>query len=342
MPKDKLLDDYRVPFFEVASPLASALAGAPGDGQPPVKLDKKAVQAGVDKAVGHDLEKTLEKSLRSAVGQAVERATEGARALAANQAFSLAQYDPQAKPFSRGSKVDDQKRLAELGQRLDGLQNRLHAQKTERVLLVLQGMDSSGKDGTIRAVFREVDPLGLKVTAFGVPSDYEAHHDFLWRVHARVPAAGELTIFNRSHYEDVLVPRVLGSIDAAECERRYRHIRAFEALLAESGTTVIKCFLHISKDEQRDRLQARADDPEKHWKLDRSDIEARKHWDAYQAAYETALAATSTPQAPWYVIPANSKAHRNVMVAELICQAMEALKLDYPPFDASLVGVKIV
>jgi len=259
-----------------------------------------------------------------------------------NAAFSLGQYDPAGKPFSQGSKSDDLKRMAELGQLLDVLQNRLHAQKTERVLLVLQGMDSSGKDGTIRSVFREVDPLGLHVTAFRVPSEYEAQHDFLWRVHARVPAGGELTIFNRSHYEDVLVPRVLGSIDLAECQRRYRHIRQFESLLADTGTTVIKCFLHISKDEQRERLQERADDPEKHWKLDRSDIEARKHWSDYQAAYEDVLAATSTEYAPWYVIPANSKTHRNVMVAELMCQTMQGLTLNYPEIDPSLIGIKIV
>jgi len=258
------------------------------------------------------------------------------------QTFSLAQYDPDAKPFSRGSKSDDLKRLGELGQRLDALQNRLHAQKIARVLLVLQGMDSSGKDGTIRSVFREVDPLGLHVTAFRVPSEYEAQHDFLWRVHARVPAGGELTIFNRSHYEDVLVPRVLGGIDMAECRRRYRHIREFEALLADTGTSIIKCFLHISKDEQRARLQERADDPEKHWKLDRSDIEARKRWDEYQAAYEDALAATSTEQAPWFVIPANSKTHRNVMVAELMCSVMQGLPLNYPKVDPSLIGIKIV
>lgn len=256
--------------------------------------------------------------------------------------FSLTQYDPAEKPFSRGGKSDDLKYVAELGQQLDALQNRLHAQKKERVLLVLQGMDSSGKDGTIRSVFREVDPLGLHVTAFRVPSEYEAQHDFLWRVHARVPAGGELTIFNRSHYEDVLVPRVLGSIDLAECRRRYRHIREFEALLADTGTTIIKCFLHISKDEQRERLQARADDPDKHWKLDRSDIDARKLWGDYQAAYEDALAATSTEQAPWYVIPANSKGHRNVMVAELMCQAMQGLTLNYPEVDPSLIGIRIV
>ena len=164
-------------------------------------------------------------------------------------------------------------------------------------------MDTSGKDGTIRAVFHDVDPLGLRIVPFKAPSEREAAHDFLWRVHSQAPAAGELTMFNRSHYEDVLVPRVLKQIDDEECERRYRHIREFEALLADSGTTIVKCFLHISKDEQRARLQARIDDPTKHWKFDVSDLEARKQWDDYQSAYQDALGATSTEYAPWYMIP---------------------------------------
>lgn len=209
------------------------------------------------------------------------------------------------------------------------------------MLLVLQGMDTSGKDGTVRAVFRDVDPLGLRIVPFKAPTPIEAAHDFLWRVHAQVPAAGELAIFNRSHYEDVLVPRVLGTIDDKECERRYRQIRDFETMLAENGTTIVKCFLHISKEEQRERLQARIDDPTKHWKFDIADLDARKHWDAYQAAYRDALAATSAEHAPWYVIPANSKTHRNVMIAELLLRAMTEMKLQYPPPKPELEGVKV-
>jgi PPK2 family polyphosphate:nucleotide phosphotransferase len=255
--------------------------------------------------------------------------------------FSLEAIDAAAKPFSTGTKEGDRDRLAEIGSKIDLQQERLHAQRHQRVLLVLQGMDTSGKDGTIRGVFHEVDPLGLRIVAFRAPTPIEASRDFLWRVHLQVPAAGELAIFNRSHYEDVLVPRVMGQIDAAECERRFRQIRDFEAMLTETGTTIIKCLLHISKDEQKNRIQARIDDPAKHWKFDVSDLEARKHWDAYEAAYRDALAATSTEHAPWYVVPANSKSHRNLMVAELLLRLMEDLKLEYPPEKPELKGLKI-
>ncbi|WP_321919563.1 PPK2 family polyphosphate kinase [Paraburkholderia tropica] len=255
--------------------------------------------------------------------------------------FALADVDPSAKPFSTGSKDGDRDHLTEVGQKIDVQQERLHAQRHDRVLLVLQGMDTSGKDGTIRGVFHEVDPLGLRIVAFRAPTPIEASRDFLWRVHMQVPAAGELAIFNRSHYEDVLVPRVLGQIDAAECERRYAQIRDFERMLAETGTTIIKCMLHISKDEQKRRIQARIDDPTKHWKFDVSDLEARKQWDAYQLAYQDALAATSTDYAPWYVIPADSKTHRNVMVAELLLRLMDGLKLEFPPAKPELNGMKI-
>ncbi|CAB3752686.1 PPK2 family polyphosphate kinase [Paraburkholderia humisilvae] len=256
-------------------------------------------------------------------------------------AFNLAAFDAGAKPFSSGSKESDRERLLELGTKLDAQQERLHAQRLQRVLLVLQGMDTSGKDGTIRAVFHEVDPLGLRIVPFKAPTPAEAAHDFLWRVHAQAPAAGELTIFNRSHYEDVLVPVVLGELNRTQRERRYRHIRDFEAMLADNGTTIIKCMLHISKDAQRERLQSRIDDPTKHWKFDVSDLDARKLWDKYQDAYCDALAATSTDYAPWYVIPADSKTHRNVMIGELLVRAMESLKLEFPPPKASLKGVII-
>ena len=255
--------------------------------------------------------------------------------------FALSGFDPSVKPFSTGTKEGDRERLAAVGTQIDSLQERLHAQRERRVLLVLQGMDTSGKDGTVRAVFHEVDPLGLRIVPFKAPTPIESAHDFLWRVHAQAPAAGELTVFNRSHYEDVLVPAVLGTIDADERARRYRHIREFEALLADSGAAIVKCMLHITKDEQRARLQARIDDPTKHWKFDVSDLDARKRWDAYQSAYQDALAATSTEYAPWYVIPAVSKTHRNLMVAELLLRTLESLKLEFPPAKESLKGVKI-
>jgi PPK2 family polyphosphate:nucleotide phosphotransferase len=257
------------------------------------------------------------------------------------ETFALTDYDPGAKPFSAGSKPADRERLAECAVRLDEMQERLHAQRLERVLLILQGMDTSGKDGTIRAVFHEVNPLGLRIASFRAPTPEEAAHDFLWRVHRHAPAAGELTVFNRSHYEDVLVPRVLGQLSDGELAQRCRHIRHFEELLIDSGTAILKCFLHISKDEQRRRLQARIDDPTKHWKFDLSDIEARKHWDDYQLAYRDALAATSTERAPWYVIPADSKSHRNLMVAALLLRVFEGLNLEYPPPKESLTGITI-
>ena len=258
-----------------------------------------------------------------------------------NGKFALTDFDPASKPFSAGSKEADRARLSEIGERLDELQERLHAQRRQRVLLVLQGMDTSGKDGTVRAVFHEVDPLGLRIVPFKAPTPLELAHDFLWRVHANAPAAGELTVFNRSHYEDVLVPRVLKQIDDAQTERRYKHIRYFEELLIDAGATIIKCFLHISKDEQKRRLQARIDDPTKHWKFDVSDIEARKFWDPYQDAYRDALAATTTEYAPWYVIPADSKTHRNVMIAELQLRELEGMKLEFPPAKEALKGVKV-
>ncbi|RKP49451.1 PPK2 family polyphosphate kinase [Trinickia fusca] len=258
-----------------------------------------------------------------------------------SETFALTDYDTAAKPFSTGTKQADRERLAEFAVRLDEMQERLHAQRCERVLLVLQGMDTSGKDGTIRAVFHEVDPLGLRIAPFKAPTPDEAAHDFLWRVHAHAPAAGELTVFNRSHYEDVLVPRVLGQLSHGDLVRRYHHIRQFEELLADSGTAILKCFLHISKDEQRRRLQSRIDDPTKHWKFDVSDLEARKQWDEYQAAYRDALTATSTERAPWYVVPADSKTHRNLMVAALLLRVFEGLNLAYPPAKESLKGITI-
>jgi PPK2 family polyphosphate:nucleotide phosphotransferase len=255
--------------------------------------------------------------------------------------FSLSDFDPAAKPFSSGLKDEDKARLLEIGAKLDTQQECLHAQQKRRVLLVLQGMDTSGKDGTIRAVFHDVDPLGLRIVPFKAPTPVELAHDFLWRVHSQAPAAGELTIFNRSHYEDLLVPTVLGALDEEAFAQRCCHIRQFEELLAYSGTAIVKCMLHISKDEQRERLQARIDDPSKHWKFDIADLDARNQWDKYQAVYQDALAATSTEYAPWYVIPADSKTHRNVMVAELLLRTFEALQLEYPPAKESLKGVKV-
>ncbi len=229
--------------------------------------------------------------------------------------------------------------IAGFSERLNALQELLHAAGTQGVLLVLQGMDTSGKDGAIRRVFSQVSPLGVRAEAFGPPSDEERRHDYLWRVHAKMPKRGELAIFNRSHYEDVLVTRVRGWIDRATWERRYAHIRHFERMLHDEGIRVIKCYLHISKQEQKKRLQARIDDPAKQWKLQPSDFDDRRHWDDFILAYEEALAATSTEFARWHVIPADSKLWRDRFLIELLVNELQGLDLTppKPSFDVDSV-----
>ena len=237
------------------------------------------------------------------------------------------------------AKPDEAKLLSGLFERLNKLQNTLYAAKSRGLLLVLQGMDTAGKDGVIRHVFTHVSPLGVRAQAFAAPTEEEKRHDFLWRIHSKVPALGEMVIFNRSHYEDVLVPQVRGWLKPAQVEKRLAHIRHFEALLHDEGITVLKCYLHISKAEQKKRLQARLDDPHKHWKLQPSDFEDRQLWPKFAEAYEDALSATSTPDAPWYVVPADSKPYRDLFVADLLVQTLESMKLEMPKplFDLSKV-----
>jgi PPK2 family polyphosphate:nucleotide phosphotransferase len=222
------------------------------------------------------------------------------------------------------------------------VQDRFYALKKDKLLLVLQGIDTSGKDGTIRSVFQAVDPLGVRAVSYRAPTEPEKDRDFLWRHHRDVPGKGEIVIFNRSHYESVLIEYVRGWIDAAERRRRFAHIVAFEQLLVETGTTVIKCFLHISEDEQRRRLQERIDDPDKHWKFNPQDLEERKLWDKYQGAYEALLSRTGTLHAPWYVVPSDSKTHRNLMVTEILLATLRALAPSYPPGQAQIAGLKVV
>jgi PPK2 family polyphosphate:nucleotide phosphotransferase len=229
----------------------------------------------------------------------------------------------------------------ELTEEIAKLQEKLYAARDQKLLLILQGMDTSGKDGTVRALFAQINPMGLHATGFVAPTDKEKAHDFLWRVHARVPGKGEIGIFNRSHYEDVLVPRVSGDLDDDARERRFAQIRDFERLLAETGTTVMKVFLHISKSEQRERLQARLDDPEKHWKFDPADLAARTKWDVYQRAYADMINATDRDHAPWYVVPADSKTHRNLIIAHLLLETMQGMKLAWPAPKADMSKVKI-
>ena len=257
------------------------------------------------------------------------------------KAFSLADRDADSKRGLPEAKAERVALLGTLGERLDALQDVLAAEAKHKILLVLQGMDTSGKDGTIRNVFGTVDPLGVRVSAFKVPSEAERAHDYLWRVHAQVPAAGEIVIFNRSHYEDVLVTRVHGWVDAAECKRRYAQINDFERMLTETGTTIVKCMLHISKDEQRKRLEERRTDPVKRFKFSMGDLEERKLWDGYMTAYEQALSATSTEYAPWHVVPANSNSTRNACVGALLVAAIERLKPAYPEPTTDLSKIVI-
>ena len=234
-------------------------------------------------------------------------------------------------PANDKGKAAAEEDIQALLEKLRRLQERLYAGSAQALLIVLQGMDTSGKDGTIKHVMSGVNPQGCRVTSFKVPTSTELAHDFLWRVHHEVPPRGVIGIFNRSLYEDVLVTRVHGQITDKVAEQRFVHINNFEKLLAQSGTTVLKFFLHISKSEQRKRLEARLHDPEKHWKFNPSDLEERKLWSKYQAAYETAIAATSTEYASWYVVPANRKWYRNLVVATTVVTALERMKLKRMP-----------
>ncbi len=255
--------------------------------------------------------------------------------------FQLAKINPADSPFLDGDQAAQLDEIDALAMELDEMQNLLHAEGRRKVLLVLQGMDTSGKDGTVRWVFSRTSPLGVRVTAFKAPSEDERARDYLWRCHAVVPRNGEIAVWNRSHYEDVLVPVVEGWIDKAEARRRYAQINDFERLLVETGTVIVKCMLHIDKNEQRERLQARVDTPGKQWKFSMGDLEVRAKWDAYQRAYDAALRNTSTAHAPWYVIPANNKRHRNLMIARLLMKTLRRMKLQTPAADPALRGMII-
>ena len=255
--------------------------------------------------------------------------------------FDLKRFDPADRPFSSGDKATDKAATEALALDLDALQNLFYADKRYKLLVVLQGTDTSGKDGTIRGVFGQMSALGVHTIGWKAPSDAERAHDYLWRIHQQMPGAGEVMLFNRSHYEDVLVPVVRGWITKEETAQRYVQINDFERMLVETGTVVLKFFLHISKDEQRVRLQTRLDDPTKHWKFALGDLEDRKHWDAFQVAYSAMIAATGTACAPWTVVPADSKTHRNLVVATRVKDALVRLKLRYPPGDRALSGMKV-
>jgi PPK2 family polyphosphate:nucleotide phosphotransferase len=248
--------------------------------------------------------------------------------------FKLNDIDPSdTGDFDKSDrgKEEARRKTQQILSRLDDLQERLYASAEKSLLIVLQGMDTSGKDGLIEHVMTAFNPQGCRISSFKAPTPDEKARDFLWRVHREAPPKGFIGIFNRSHYEDVLVTRVHGWIDDKTAERRFRQINDFERLLAQNGTVILKFFLHISKDEQRKRLQARADDPKKRWKFNINDVHERKYWDAYQKAFRDMIRETSTKHAPWILIPSDHKWYRNYAAGKIIVKTLEDMDLHYPP-----------
>jgi PPK2 family polyphosphate:nucleotide phosphotransferase len=249
----------------------------------------------------------------------------------------LSDYSTDGTTNFDGKKSDGEKALADLGPRLLELQTKLYAQRAgehaRRVLLVLQGMDTSGKGGVLKHTVGLVDPVAVKITSFKAPTEEERAHDFLWRIERAVSEPGYLCVFDRSHYEDVLIGRVRSLAPAEEIERRYGAINAFENRLAEQGTVILKCMLHISPAEQKERLLARLDDPAKHWKYNPGDVDERQLWSDYTRAYEVALERTNTEAAPWYVVPSDRKWYRNLAIGELLLETLEAMELSWPKAD---------
>jgi PPK2 family polyphosphate:nucleotide phosphotransferase len=257
------------------------------------------------------------------------------------KAVRLADWDP-ADKLDYKKDAEYEAALAKSLTRLDELQYLMYAEHRHALLIVLQGMDAAGKDGTIRHVMSGLNPQGCRVTAFKTPSAEEADHDFLWRVHAAVPRKGDIAIFNRSHYEDVLIVRVRELVPKEVWSRRYEQINQFESLLKENGIIVVKFFLHISKEEQKQRFEERLKDPTRQWKLALGDFEDRKRWVDYMAAYEDALARCSTDAAPWYIVPADRKWVRNLAVSQILVETLQALHMKFPKasFDPSVVKLE--
>lgn len=249
----------------------------------------------------------------------------------------LSAIETDSAPGFDGKKADGKTSLAAMAAELSDLQERLWAERTagseRRVLLVLQGMDTSGKGGVLRHALGLIDPQGVRITSFKAPTDEEKSHDFLWRIEKGLPAAGYVGVFDRSHYEDVLIAKVRGFAEPEEIERRYGAINDFEAALAAEGTMIVKCMLHISADEQKARLQERLDNPEKYYKFNPGDLDERALWPSYRGAYEIALERTNTDAAPWHVIPADKKWFRNLAVAQLLLDALRGLELQWPAAD---------
>jgi PPK2 family polyphosphate:nucleotide phosphotransferase len=255
--------------------------------------------------------------------------------------IKLVDVNPDDTGAFDGDKDAAKSRLKDLRKQIASFQEPLFAGHKHKLLVVLQAMDTGGKDGTIRHVFEGVNPQGVRVANFKVPSPEELDHDYLWRVHKKVPGRGEIVIFNRSHYEDVLVVRVHELVSKEVWSCRYDQINDFERMLAEEGTTIVKFYLHIDQDEQRERLQARLDEPDKRWKFNPGDLKERKLWGTYIEAYQDVLNKTSTDWAPWYIVPANRKWYRNLVVATVLVETLEKLRLSFPEPAEDLDQIKI-
>lgn len=255
---------------------------------------------------------------------------------------NLTQNDSAEKTlFFGANKLESDPQFAELQNQLRDLQKILYSQNKHRVLVVMQAMDTGGKDGCIKHVFSHIDPQGIHVRSFKKPSEEELSYDFLWRIHSKVPHRGQLVIFNRSHYEDIIAVRVKKIFPDEVWQRRQQHVMDFERMLAEEGTTIIKIFLHISKDEQKRRLEERLNNPAKHWKFNPDDLADRSRWDDFMHAYEEVIAKTSTELAPWYIVPADRKWYRNLCVARIMLDSLKGLDMELPKVDWDPQSVRI-
>ncbi len=262
--------------------------------------------------------------------------------IAPGQSVALDELPTRDETLFPIDKKEGKKRFAKLEAEIDELQTRLYAEGKHRLLVIFQAMDTGGKDGTIRSVFNPMDPQGIRVASFKRPSSKELAHDYLWRVHSEVPGNGETVIFNRSHYEDIVAVRVREIFRESRWRKRYDHIVNFEQMLADEGTTIVKIFLNISLDEQKERLQARLDEPDKNWKFNPGDLDDRALWPQFMTAYNEVFEKTSTDAAPWYVVPADRKWYRNIVVADIIARTLKELNMKYPPvdFDPDSITIK--
>lgn len=258
------------------------------------------------------------------------------------QAVDLSTWPTRDETLFPMEKAEGKDLFKEMSLQIDELQTQFYAEAKNRLLVVFQAMDTGGKDGTIRNVFETMDPQGVRSAAFKKPSSLELAHDYLWRIHQEVPQNGEVVIFNRSHYEDILAVRVREIFPESVWSKRFDHIVNFEEMLADEGTTIVKIFLHISRDEQKERLQSRLDEPEKNWKFNPDDLKDRALWPKFMAAYEDVLSRTSTDFAPWYIIPADRKWYRNLIVADIVIKTMQGLEMSYPAidFDPSAITIE--